>query len=187
MKFAFITRLSAAAFATAALLLSACATAPTTNSAPANASRNESIIVVKDAWARPTMGQVMGNQGSMGNMGGHGGMHGSMSGSTGPVSAAYMTIENTGNASDRLMSATGDIAEKIEVHETKSKDGMMVMQEVKEGIEIPAGGSVLLKPGGYHIMLIGVKRELNVGDTFKLTLKFQSGKEMPVEVTVREP
>ncbi len=103
------------------------------------------------------------------------------------MSAAYMLIENTGTAADRLMSAAGDVAETIEVHQTREQNGMMVMEEMKDGVEVPANGTLVLKPASYHIMLIGVKRDLNVGDKFQLTLKFQSGKQVPVEVTVREP
>lgn len=102
-------------------------------------------------------------------------------------SAAYMVIENKGSASDKLLSASGDVADMIQVHQTKEKDGMMVMEEVAGGLEIPANGSVELRPASYHIMLMGVKRELKPGDTFKLTLTFQSGKTIPVDVTVREP
>lgn len=102
-------------------------------------------------------------------------------------SAVYMIIENKSAAADRLLGVTGDVAEMIEVHQTKEKDGMMMMEPMKDGLTIPANGSVELKPAGYHIMLMNVKQELKPGETFKLTLAFQSGKSLPVEVTVREP
>jgi copper(I)-binding protein len=138
--------------------------------APAqNTGSGQSEIVVRDAWARPTMSM-------------HGGGHGG-----GQVSAAYMVIENKGSAPDRLISAAGDVAGMIEVHQTTQKDGMMMMEEMKDGLEVPANGSVELKPAGYHIMLMDLKRDLKPGDAFKLTLKFQSGKTIDVNVTVREP
>jgi copper(I)-binding protein len=139
-----------------------------------NTGGGQSEIIVRDAWARPTMGM----HGDSGGHGGHGG---------GQVSAAYMVIENKGSAPDRLLSATGDVAGMIEVHQTTQKDGMMMMEEMKDGLEVPANGSVELKPAGYHIMLMDLKRDLKPGDAFKLTLKFQSGKAIDVNVTVREP
>jgi len=96
-----------------------------------------------------------------------------------------MVLENKGGA-DTLMSASGDVAEMIQVHETKEKDGMMTMEEAKAGIPVPANGTVELKPGGIHIMMMNLKQGLKPGDTFKLTLKFQSGKEVSVDVPVRE-
>lgn len=158
-----------------ALALAACAAPPPA----APSTGGESNIAVKDAWARPAMAGMM--------HAGHGDMNKPDTAASGPVSAAYMVIENTGTAPDRLIAAEGDVAEKIELHQTKPKDGMMVMEMVQGGIEVPAKGSVVLKPGDYHIMLIGVKQDLSVGKTFKLNLKFQSGKEIPVELTVREP
>ncbi|MCS6774814.1 MAG: copper chaperone PCu(A)C [Thermoflexales bacterium] len=158
-----------------ALALVACAAPPPAAPAPSG----QSNIVVKDAWARPAKAGMM--------HAGHGDMNKPDTAASGPVSAAYMVIENTGTAADRLIAAEGDVAEKIELHQTKSKDGMMVMEMVQGGIEIPAGGSVVLKPGDYHIMLIGVKQDLSVGKKFTLNLKFQSGKSVPVELTVREP
>ena len=157
-----------------AIALVACA-AP---GAPAQNAAGQSDISVRDPWARPTIG--------MGTSEGH--SHGSgdkpMSSM---ISAAYMVIENRGNAPDRLLGASGDVAAAIEVHETKQKDGMMMMEEVKDGLEVPANGNVELKPAGYHIMLIDLKRELKPGDTFKLTLNFSSGKTVAVDVAVREP
>jgi copper(I)-binding protein len=63
---------------------------------------------------------------------------------------------------------------------------VMKMQMLSDGLEIPAKGEVLLKPGSYHVMLIGMKRDLNVGDTFSLELQFEKSGTMTVEVTVRE-
>jgi copper(I)-binding protein len=156
------------------LLIALAAVAMVACAAPApNAGSGQSEIAVKDAWARPTVGMQ-----AEGGHGGHGG---------GQVSAAYMVIENKGNAPDRLLSAAGDVAGMIEVHQTMQKDGMMMMEEMKDGLEVPANGLVELKPAGFHIMLMDLKRDLKPGDAFKLTLKFQSGKTVDVDVTVREP
>jgi hypothetical protein len=156
----------------AALTLCACA-------APAKTSQTTaSDISIKDAWARPASAMVHGNDAqSSGSHDMHGGMN----------SAAYMIIENKGGVADRLLGVSGDVAEVIEIHQTKQSDnGMITMQPLPDGIEIPANASVEIKPASYHIMLMGVKQDLKPGQTFKLMLKFKSGKEAPVDVTVRE-
>ena len=63
----------------------------------------------------------------------------------------------------------------------------MRMQAVQGGIEVPAGGQVELKPGGYHVMLIGLTRDLTDGEKFPLTLQFEKGGEVTVEAEVRQP
>lgn len=164
---------------TALAALTACAAPPT--AAPAAAPAGSSAISIKDAWARPTvpMGDMQAD--ATPAAGDHGGMQ-----MDGPLSAAYMVIENAG-AADKLLGASGDVAAMIQVHQTKEKDGMMMMEEAKDGVDVPANGALELKPGSYHVMLMGVKNQLKPGDTFKLTLKFSSGAELPVDVTVREP
>lgn len=63
----------------------------------------------------------------------------------------------------------------------------MRMRQVEGGIELPAGGQVELKPGGYHVMLIGLTRDLNAGEKFPVTLQFASGATLTVEAEVRQP
>jgi len=109
--------------------------------------------------------------------------------------AAYMKIENTGSAADALIGASSPAATTVEVHETvamgspapgaSGDSGMMGMQPVKR-LEIPAGGTVELKPGSYHIMLIGLKQDLKVGDSIEITLTFEKVGEIKVTATVRE-
>jgi periplasmic copper chaperone A len=99
------------------------------------------------------------------------------------VGAGYMTIKTTGNAADRLVSATSDIADKVEIHEMSMTDGVMKMRQI-QGLDIPAGKPVELKPGGYHIMFIGLKQPLKVGDTFKGALIFEKAGKTPVEFKV---
>lgn len=167
--------------AVAALVLSACAAPSTTAS---TSTTGNSDLSVKDAWARPSLGGMAMDATPSEQTTGAGMDHGNMA--MGGMTAAYMLIENKGAAPDTLLSVNGDVAEIIQIHETKESNGMMSMQELKNGLEIPASGSVTLKPASYHIMIMNVKKELKVGDTFKLTLKFKSGKELPVDVTVRE-
>ena len=107
----------------------------------------------------------------------------------------YMKIENSGSAADALIGASSPAATTVEVHETvvmgspapdaSGDGGMMGMQPIAR-LEIPAGGSVELKPGSYHIMLIGLKQDLKPGDKIEITLKFERVGEIKVTATVRE-
>jgi copper(I)-binding protein len=99
--------------------------------------------------------------------------------------AAYMVITNTGSQADRLLSVSGDIAEVIELHETKEVNDMMEMAPVT-AITVPANGQAELAPGGLHIMLIGLTRELVVGEEVELTLTFENAGVIAVTAEVRE-
>jgi copper(I)-binding protein len=102
------------------------------------------------------------------------------------LSAVYMVIENTGDQPDRLLHAHCDVAGTVELHETKMEGGVMKMQPV-DGIDIPAKGTVELKPGGLHIMLIGLTRDLNPGDEIGLELHFDKAGHVPVKAIVQKP
>lgn len=101
------------------------------------------------------------------------------------VSGAFMLIKNTGAAADSLVSASSEVAEMVQIHETSMENGVMSMREVP-GIEIPAGGEAILKPGGYHIMLMGLKRELKAGESIVIVLQFQNAGEISLSVPVSE-
>jgi len=101
------------------------------------------------------------------------------------VGAGYLTIRNTGAAPDRLVSVTFATAERVEIHEMTEKDGVMNMRELSGGLEIPAGGTVELAPGGTHLMLMGLKQPLVAGATVKAKLKFEKSGEVEVEIAVR--
>lgn len=104
-----------------------------------------------------------------------------------PNGAAYMTLMNEGASADTLVSAATDVAETVELHETTiDENQVMRMRPVEGGIAIPAGGSTTLKPGGLHVMLLGIKQELAVGDTFELTLTFAESGSQTVQVEVTE-
>ena len=92
--------------------------------------------------------------------------------STAKAGAVYMTLSNQGAEPDKLLQITTESAASAEVHESAEKDGMATMRPI-ESLEIPAGGSVDLKPGGYHIMLMGLKAPLKKGDMIMLQLKFE--------------
>ena len=123
-------------------------------------------IQVQDAWARATpMLPAMGH----------------MSGTTGAV---YLTLRNTGATPDALLAAQSDAAETVELHETVMEGAVMRMRPVAK-LELPVGGTLALKPGGYHVMLIHLKRALTSGATIPLTLTFEHMAPLTLEVPVR--
>jgi copper(I)-binding protein len=109
--------------------------------------------------------------------------------------AAYMVIENTGAAADNLLGGKSDVAKAVEVHETyemtpeaapsDAMGGSMMGMRRIDKLEIPAGGKVELKPGGYHIMLIDLTRELKAGETIEITLTFEKAGAVKVTAEVR--
>jgi periplasmic copper chaperone A len=99
------------------------------------------------------------------------------------VGGGYLEIRNDGAAPDRLTGGSADFA-GLEIHEMKMDGGVMRMREVKEGLEIPAHGSVKLAPGGYHLMFTGLKRPLVKGDRVKATLSFAHAGAVTVEFPV---
>ena len=102
-----------------------------------------------------------------------------------PVGAGYLTITNSSGEADKLISAESpDIAEHVEIHEMAMQDGVMKMRELPDGLEIPAGGSLELKPGGYHLMFMDLKGPLTEGETLTVKLNFENAGEMEVELPV---
>lgn len=99
--------------------------------------------------------------------------------------AAYMTLANKTDTADRLTGASSDVAAKVQIHEMKVVNGVMQMRPLTDGLAIPANGSVALKPGAYHVMLIGLKKPLVAGQSFPLTLTFAKAGNISVTVPVR--
>lgn len=97
---------------------------------------------------------------------------------------AYLSIENKGAVPDRLIGASTAAAQLAQVHEMKMDGDMMKMGEVPGGLEIPAGGSVTLAPGGFHIMLMGIGTPFTEGECLELTLTFEKAGDVPVVVSV---
>ena len=102
-----------------------------------------------------------------------------------PTSAAYMIIENLSARQQTLTSVTSSAFASVMIHQTVNRDGMMQMEH-KSQLEIAAKGKVVLAPGGYHLMLMGPKKNIIVGDKVALSLKFAEGEEMVIEVPVRK-
>lgn len=98
--------------------------------------------------------------------------------------AGYLTLENKGAAEDRLVAATGEVAERIEIHETTVTDGVARMRPLADGVAIPPGGTVELAPGGMHLMLMGLRHPLVEGERVPIVLSFEKAGEIEVELAV---
>ena len=104
--------------------------------------------------------------------------------SVGRNGAAFLTVMNKGQADDRLIAAKSDVSPRVELHTHLMEGNVMKMRQVKD-IPVPAGKSVTLKPGGLHVMMIGLNRKLVEGESFPLTLVFEKAGEITVPVTIK--
>ncbi len=127
--------------------------------AAAQSVSKTSSIEVTDAWARA---------------------------SAGSAGAAYFEIRNLGDKSDRLVSAKTSASRMASLHTHIMKDNIMRMVRV-DGLEIPAGGRVTLRPGGYHLMLMGLAGPLIRGHGYDLSLTFEKAGTMTVELIIMGP
>jgi hypothetical protein len=100
------------------------------------------------------------------------------------VGAGYLTIENKGAGSDRLVGAVADVAGKIEVHEMAVTNGVMTMRPLDKGLPIEPGKIVKLAPGGYHLMMLDLKSPLKQGDQVPLTLEFEKAGKVKLTLDV---
>ena len=104
----------------------------------------------------------------------------------GQSGAAFMRLDNTGAQDDRLVGAAADIAARVELHtHLEDADGVMRMVEVEEGFALPAGGAHVLERGGDHVMFLGLTRVPEAGEAVSLTLTFESGAELVLDVPVQ--
>lgn len=100
------------------------------------------------------------------------------------VLAAYLEIHNSGKKPWTLISVSSPAFDQVSIHQSMMHGDMVHMEQIKE-LSIPAQGSVTLKPGGLHLMLMEAKKPLKAGDQVSLTLVFKSGKKIAVKATVR--
>jgi len=100
------------------------------------------------------------------------------------TSAAYLTITNNSLKEIVLVSATSEVAGAVEIHQMSDRNGMMKMAMAAQ-LPIPAQGKVSLQPGGFHIMLINLKRAVNNGDIVPITLHFQDGSSIVVNARAK--
>lgn len=104
---------------------------------------------------------------------------------SGETTGVYMIVHNHSDEDDVLIGAFTDIAGAAEIHLSEVNNDVMTMTHI-ESIDFPAGSEVVFENGGYHIMLVGLKQDLHVGDEFALTLKFEHHGDQTVTVTVKE-
>lgn len=124
-----------------------------------SACASQQALTVSEVWARP--GIAEGNTG------------------------VFFVIDNPTDQDDRLLSANSDIAQAAELHKTTMQDGVMKMSP-QEFVDIPAGEQVIFKPGDLHVMMINLNDQLNVGDTFEITLVFENAREISLTAIVQE-
>lgn len=98
--------------------------------------------------------------------------------------AAFVTLRNTGSQPDRLISATSPAAGRVELHSMVRDGDVMRMREVP-GIDLPPGQEVVLRPGGLHVMLMGLSQSLDQGATVPVTLTFQRGGQLVLDVPIQ--
>ena len=101
------------------------------------------------------------------------------------VAGGYITITNTGDQPERLMSAESDGAERVEIHEMATTNGVMTMRPLDRGLEIAPGQAVTLAPGGLHLMFMNIKRPLKEGTEVPVSLQFQRAGQVRTVLRVR--
>ena len=101
------------------------------------------------------------------------------------MGAAYLTVINHQDQADALIGASSSLAEVVEIHNVKEENGMLKMYPV-DSLEIPAKDMAMLKPGGYHIMLINLKQAPKLGESHTLTLRFRQAPDLVVELPVQQ-
>jgi len=110
-------------------------------------------IVIKDQWMRPGAEKM--------------------------ATALYFTLENNGSEADTLYAVETDIAKMVQIHETYSNGDVMGMREIGK-IIIEPGSSVKLEPGGTHIMVMRLKRDINIGDKIEFVLHFKNAGDISI-------
>ncbi|MBK8907598.1 MAG: copper chaperone PCu(A)C [Rhodospirillales bacterium] len=115
-------------------------------------------ITVKSPWARASAGAAR-------------------------AGAAFMTIENAGAEDDRLISASADVSKTVELH-THLMDGDVMKMRPVDAVDVQAGGTAVLQPGGDHVMFMGLQQPLKEGESFPLTLTFETAGSITVDVPV---
>ncbi|WP_278070795.1 copper chaperone PCu(A)C [Brevundimonas sanguinis] len=145
----------------AALALAACGQpAEKSTEAAKDAAVAPGTIQVADAWCRPTP-------------------NGAKAG------GCYLTL--TAGSDDRLVSVSTALAQSAEVHEMKMENGVMSMGHLADGLPLPAGTPVELKPGGNHIMLMGLRDPLVDGRIASFTLTFEKAGPISVHAAIKQP
>lgn len=101
-----------------------------------------------------------------------------------PNSAAFMTLKNSSDKNIAVVNATSNVSKVVELHTHTMKDGVMKMTQVPK-IEVPAKGETVLKPGGLHIMFIGLHKPLKKGEEVELTIEFSNGEKQTITAPIK--
>lgn len=105
----------------------------------------------------------------------------------GANTAAYFTLHNAGSVPDRLGRASAEGVRAVEIHESIADERGVVRMRRVEAVDVGAGQTLSFEPGGFHVMLIGLERALEPGETIALTLHFDGSGEQRLEAEVRGP
>jgi copper(I)-binding protein len=100
------------------------------------------------------------------------------------VGGGYMKITNTGTTADRLVGGSSAVSARFEMHEMSMEGGVMKMRELSKGLEIKPGQTIEFKPGGYHVMFMGLKQQFMPGERIKATLQFEKAGKVDVDFSV---
>ena len=107
-------------------------------------------------------------------------------GPAGGNTAAYLTITASTSQADALLSASSPVADMVQVHDVSTDASGMTGMHPIDRLDIPAGATVTLEPGGHHLMVMGLKRELSVGGTIQLDLVFEHAGKVVVQAEIRQ-
>jgi len=100
-----------------------------------------------------------------------------------PVAGGFLSLTNTGTVEDRLISATSPISQQTQIHEMSVENDVMRMRELPDGLVIPPGETVVLEPGGFHLMFMGLTAPVAEGDVVPVTLTFEQAGTITIELT----
>ncbi|MEN9502730.1 MAG: hypothetical protein RI964_2015 [Pseudomonadota bacterium] len=100
-------------------------------------------------------------------------------------SGAFMTFVNSSDVDHSVKSAASPVADKVELHTHTNNNGVMEMRQVPQ-IDVPAKGRAELKPGGFHIMLLGLKQAMKAGETAEITVTFEDGSSTTVKAPIQD-
>lgn len=115
---------------------------------------------IMDAWARPA--------------------------ASGDNGAVYFIVSNATDTDERLLSVNTDVASAAEVHMSMMDSNGVMSMQMQEAVPLPAQQEIIFKPGGLHVMLIGLSQDLNIGDTISLILNFETAGSITIQVSVEE-
>lgn len=146
--------------ALAGLTLAACGRDAASPATEQEVEKTGAAVAVTEAWCRPTPNGVA-------------------------VGACYVSL--TAPRKDRLVEVRSPVSDDIQIHEMRTEGGVMRMGILPDGLELPAGRTVTLRPGAEHLMLMDLSQPLTIGEAAELTLIFQNAPDVTVQADVREP